>query len=197
MTVCGGLLSFEKQEPIHAAATTVPSNVAKANMNPSKSWHAELALAQAAGLEAYRLIAQANELQVSHKGRADLVTQVDLQSEAIIRKHLSTALPAVPILGEEEGGERHPTQWIVDPLDGTTNFVHGFPAYAVSIALMVDSEVRVGCIINAANGEIYTASQGGGAYLNDQRLQVSQVKNLENALLLTGFPYDRHQKARF
>lgn len=158
-------------------------------------WTAELTLAKAAGSLARQAIAEAHSLQVSHKGRVDLVTQVDLLSEAIIRKHLSTALPDIPILGEEEGGQAQATQWIVDPLDGTTNFVHGFPAYAISIALMVDAEIRVACIINAVNGDIYTASQNGGAHLNDQAIRVSQVKTLNDALLLTGFPYDRQQKA--
>ena len=197
MMVSEGPSSSEKQEPTTALATTAQLNADRPSMSTPQQWSAELKLAIAAGTKAQHMIAQANALEVSHKGRSDLVTQIDLKSEALIRAHLTAALPNIPILGEEEGGDKNPTQWIVDPLDGTTNFVHGFPAYAVSIALMVDSEVRVGCIVDAVNGDIYAASQGGGATLNQNPIQVSQTNHLDSALLLTGFPYDRHLQAAF
>ena len=166
-------------------------------MTAKRRWSSELKLAISAGVKAQQMIAHANDLKINHKGRADLVTQIDLNSEALIRAHLTAALPDIPILGEEEGGKKQATQWIVDPLDGTTNFVHGFPSYSVSIALMVDSELRVGCIVDGVSGDVYAATQNGGATHNQTPIQVSQTKYLKDSLLLTGFPYDRHKHAAF
>lgn len=159
------------------------------------NWDLELSLAIGAATKASRHISLEQKLDVQHKGVVDLVTQVDLQSEAIIRKHLKDALPEIPILAEEEGGERNSTQWIVDPLDGTTNFVHGFPAYCVSIALMVDDEITVACIIDAVTMDVYSATKGGGAFCNTKAIHVSSVSLISQSLLLTGFPYDRQTNA--
>lgn len=134
--------------------------------------------------------------RVSHKGAIDLVTRIDLTSEAAIRTVLSEATPDIPILAEEGGGAyTATTRWIVDPLDGTTNFVHGFPSYAVSIGLQVDGVLQVGCIYDPLRDHLYTATRGGGAFCNDERLRVSATDELSRALLLTGFPYDRQQRA--
>jgi len=133
---------------------------------------------------------------VRHKGAVDLVTKVDLACETVIRDVLGKQTPDIPILAEEGGGASHATtRWIVDPLDGTTNFVHGFPAFAVSIGLQVNGTLEVGCIYDPLRDHTYTARRGQGAWCNGQRLAVSQTSALSDALLLTGFPYDRTDNA--
>jgi len=133
--------------------------------------------------------------QVRHKGAIDLVTQVDVAAEKAIVGVITKHTPDIPILAEEGGGARdQSTRWIVDPLDGTTNFVHGYPSYAVSIALQVDGVLQVGCIFDAVHGDAYTATNGGGAWLGGQRLTVSSTDRLADALLVTGFPYDRRER---
>lgn len=137
-------------------------------------------------------------LRVDRKGAVDLVTQVDLAAEAAVRAVLSERSPGVPVLGEEGGGAvAADTRWIVDPLDGTTNFVHGFPHYAVSVALEEHGQLVAGCIACPRSGEVVVASQGGGAWLDGQRLQVSDVRSLDQALFLTGFAYDRRERPDF
>lgn len=134
-------------------------------------------------------------LEVAHKGAIDMVTQVDLAAEAAIREELARHTPDIPILAEEGGGAWSvETRWIVDPLDGTTNFVHGYPSYAVSIALQVEGVLEVGCILDAVSGVPYTAVRGGGARRSGERIEVSQTRVLDRALLVTGFPYDRRTK---
>jgi len=133
-------------------------------------------------------------LSIRHKGAIDLVTQVDMAAESAIRSVLAEHTPDIPVLAEEGGGAVDcPTRWIVDPLDGTTNFVHGYPSYAVSIALEVERELVVGCVFDAVNGVAYTASKGGGSWCGDLRLRVSETSELSGALLATGFPYDRRK----
>jgi len=133
-----------------------------------------------------------SRLDVHHKGEIDLVTQIDLAAEAEIRACLSKHTPDIPILAEEGGGPwDEDTRWIVDPLDGTTNFVHGYPSYAVSIGLQVQGRLEVGCVFDAVHGRAYTATHGGGAWCGDERLRVSSCAQMDRALLVTGFPYDR------
>ena len=128
-------------------------------------------------------------LEVAHKGAIDMVTQIDLAAEAVIREELSAHTPDIPILAEEGGGAwSEDTRWIVDPLDGTTNFVHGYPSYAVSIALQVDGVLEAGCIFDAVGGVPYTAIRGGGAYRDGEPIAVSETPVLDRALLVTGFP---------
>lgn len=192
----GELFLFNSPVLILVSVTMVPFSATKTSMITANSrWYAECRLAQEAAQLAYQHIQKSHDLNISYKGRVDLVTQVDLESETIIRKVLSQARPDIPILAEELGGEQRDTQWIIDPLDGTTNFVHGFPGYAVSIGLMVENTIRVGCILDASQGALYTATQGGGAYCNDEPIQVSTTTTLEQSLLLTGFPYDRQKRA--
>ena len=153
-----------------------------------------LAVAEEAARTAGHIIQEAagTHLNVRHKGAIDLVTQVDLAAEAAIRSCLQRHTPDLPILAEEGGGPwDKDTRWIVDPVDGTTNFVHGYPSYAVSIGLQVEGELEVGCIFDAVHGRSYTATRGGGAWCGDERLSVSSCATLERALLVTGFPYDR------
>lgn len=135
---------------------------------------------------------------VSHKGVVDLVTECDLRCEERIRAILGAAFPEIPVVGEERGGDvASPTRWIVDPIDGTTNFVHGFPSYAVSIGLTVDDEPHVGVIHDPVRGQTFRATRGHGAFCNDRPIRVSETRSLDHALCASGFAYDRRQKADF
>lgn len=152
--------------------------------------------ARAAGEEIRRRAARAEE--VRHKGEIDLVTEVDLACERRIREVLERRCPQVPVLAEEGGGARgEPTRWLVDPLDGTTNFVHGLPHFAVSVALQWEGELLAGCVLDPSRGEEFFAARGLGAFLGPRQLEVSRVERLNGALLATGFPYDRRRKAAF
>lgn len=131
--------------------------------------------------------------EIRHKGTVDLVTEVDLAAEKIVVDALSQAYPNDGILAEE-GGETHldrARRWIVDPLDGTTNFSNGFPHFAVSIGLWDERGAIVGVIHDPLRNWTYWATRGGGAWRNEKRLRVSGADSLPNALLATGFPYDR------
>jgi myo-inositol-1(or 4)-monophosphatase len=134
--------------------------------------------------------------KVREKGRFDLVTEADLASQRAIRDYLVRRYPRHDFLGEEErSGESRPAPnaaptWIVDPLDGTTNYVHDFPMYCVSLGLQVGGELVVGVVFDPSRPELFVAARGQGAWLNDQRLQTSRAARLEEALLATGFPAD-------
>jgi myo-inositol-1(or 4)-monophosphatase len=131
-------------------------------------------------------------IRIEFKGQYDLVTEADRQSEALIAGLVRERFPDHDILAEEDdyGNLHSDYRWIVDPLDGTTNFAHGFPWFAVSIALEVRGRLTLGVVYNPYVGELYFAERGQGAFLNDRRLQVSQTRLLERALLATGFAYD-------
>lgn len=134
--------------------------------------------------------------EVTHKGAVDLVTAVDLASEAAIRAACAAATPEIPVLAEEGGGAVGArTRWVVDPLDGTTNFVHGYPAFCVSVALEVDGVLHAGCVYDPLRDEAYLAQRGGGARCGGQALAVSSTPDVDRALLLTGFAYDRRERA--
>lgn len=129
--------------------------------------------------------------KVSYKGEVDLVTEADKRSEAAIVSRLRRHFPSHAIVAEEGGGATAAESryvWQVDPLDGTTNFAHGFPVFAVSIALLEDGEPLVGVILNPTNRELFTAMRGEGAYLGQKRIRVSSVEHLSKSLLATGFP---------
>jgi myo-inositol-1(or 4)-monophosphatase len=133
------------------------------------------------------------DLGISTKSsEIDLVTKVDKLCEEKIREIISSAYPDHVILGEE-GGESTGNashRWIVDPLDGTVNYAHGFPFYCVSIGFEVDGVVQVGVVLDSVRNEMFTATRGGGAYLNGVKLSVTREPNLKKCLLATGFPYD-------
>ena len=131
--------------------------------------------------------------RVSHKGAIDLVTEVDLASEALIRERLAPT--GIPVHGEEGGGVTTGRRWVVDPLDGTTNFVHDYPHYAVSIALCEDDRPLVGVIYDPLRDRMHAATAGGGAVVNGAPMHVSDTRSLADALCVTGFPYDRREKA--
>ncbi len=131
-------------------------------------------------------------LEIEMKGDKDLVTEVDKESERLIVEHLLSRFPGHNIVAEEgvypQGGSI--CRWIIDPVDGTTNYAHGYPWFCSSIALEQDGELVAGVIYNPVYDELFTATKGGGAYLNGSRLSVSTRSPLKNTLLGTGFPYD-------
>jgi myo-inositol-1(or 4)-monophosphatase len=134
--------------------------------------------------------------QVREKGHADLVTDADLASQEAVRSYLQARFPDHAFLGEEgpaaksRPGPGAPPTWIVDPLDGTTNYVHDCPLYCVSIGLEVAGELVVGAVYDPSRDELFHAAQGLGAFQNDRRLQTSTTDRLDQALLATGFPPD-------
>ncbi len=129
-------------------------------------------------------------LQVSSKRHNDFVTEVDKAAEAAIIDMLREAYPDHAILAEESGASGESEyQWIIDPLDGTTNFIHGFPQYAVSIALAHKGQVTQAVVYDPTRNELFTASRGRGAYLNERRIRVSRRTKLQEALIGTGFPF--------
>lgn len=128
--------------------------------------------------------------KVMHKGPADLVTEADLKADAFIVKAIKDLFPDHEILAEESGGNREADiLWVIDPIDGTTNYAHGFPVYAVSIGLFVKKESLAGVVYDPNLKELFSAVRGRGATLNGDAIHVSTVESLENALLATGFPY--------
>ena len=132
---------------------------------------------------------------VRYKGEVDLVTEIDEQAEQVIREILLGAFPAYGMLAEEGGtlvGEED-ARWIVDPLDGTTNYAHGLPLFCVSVALQRAGEVNLGVVHDPMREETYVAERGGGASLNGEPIKVSDTDELIQALIATGFPYDRAQ----
>jgi len=121
----------------------------------------------------------------------DLVTRVDRESEAMIRDVLLASYPEHVVLGEEEGQRGDaPYRWVVDPLDGTLNYAHGFPFYCVSIGLEIDGQIEVGVVLDSFRDELFTAVRGGGAYLNGAPVAVTAETELRKSMLATGFAYD-------
>ncbi|WP_442580973.1 inositol monophosphatase family protein [Mesorhizobium sp. ASY16-5R] len=148
--------------------------------------------AMKAGRSLSRDFGEVQNLQVSLKGPGDYVSQADRKAEDIVFAELSKARPGYGFLMEERGaiaGEDDQHRWIVDPLDGTTNFLHGLPIFAVSIALERQGQLVAGVIYNPAMDELYTAERGGGAFLNDRRLRVAARAKLSDAVIGTGVPH--------
>jgi myo-inositol-1(or 4)-monophosphatase len=129
-------------------------------------------------------------VSISYKGEVDLVTQADRLSEQAIVTRLRKHFPNHAIIAEEGGGAESDStfRWHVDPLDGTTNFAHGYPCFAVSIGLEEAGELIAGVIFQPVSGELFTAEKGGGAYLNRKKIHVSAIETLATSLLATGFP---------
>ncbi len=151
-------------------------------------------LAEEAAREAGRLLMRRfrTAFAVAHKGEVNLVTEVDLAAEELIVSRIRSAFPDHAILAEENHSRRKSGShiWIIDPLDGTTNYAHGFPAFAVSIGLEIDGELACGAVYNPVLDEMFTACRGGGAFCNGEPVHVSQTASLGESLLSTGFPYD-------
>jgi myo-inositol-1(or 4)-monophosphatase len=135
----------------------------------------------------------AGSRRITYKGSPiDLVTEMDARAEALIVEALTGTFPDDAVLSEETGARagRSGRRWIVDPLDGTTNYAHGLPVFAVSIALETDGQVTLGVVYDPNRDELFAAERGAGAFLGDERLAVSRTAALGESLLSTGFPYD-------
>ncbi len=152
--------------------------------------------ARTAGNVIVRAIEQLDKVEVELKGTNDLVTNVDRSAEQAIIDTIRKSYPKHTIIGEECGllpGEDNDYQWIIDPLDGTTNFVKGIPHFSVSIALKVKGRIDQAVVYDPVRGELFTASRGKGAQLNGFRIRVKQPKELNGAILATGFPFKQKQ----
>lgn len=161
-----------------------------------------LELATTVALEAGGLLAErlrtATELVETKSSITDMVTQVDRDSEALLVGHILAERPHDAVLGEE-GGERAGTsgvRWVLDPLDGTTNYLYGYPAFAVSVAAEIDGEACVGVVHDAARGETFAAARGRGATVDGHAAAVSSKADLATALVGTGFSYVRDDRVR-
>lgn len=158
--------------------------------------------ARAAGDLIVRYVDRVDSLNISPKGRNDFVSEVDRKAEQEIVGILRKAYPGHAFLGEEGGRHGLPKgeyTWVIDPLDGTTNFLHGFPQFAVSIALIHKGQIECGVVYDPMRQELFTAKRGGGAALENRRLRVTGQKTFTGALLGTGFPFkdQRHNDAYF
>jgi myo-inositol-1(or 4)-monophosphatase len=148
--------------------------------------------ARRAGRSLKRDLGEVENLQVSLKGPANFVTLADKRAEEMLHDDLVKARPGYGFIGEEGGireGQDKSHTWIVDPLDGTTNFLHGIPQFAISIGLQREGTVIAGLIYNPANDELYIAERGKGAFLNDQRLRVAGRRNLADCVIACGLPH--------
>jgi myo-inositol-1(or 4)-monophosphatase len=162
-------------------------------------WEQEAHLAAEAARAAGKALLElfGKEIQVEMKGEIDPVTAADLRSEKVILEQIARRFPRDSILTEESGEHnRDPGRlWIIDPLDGTVNFAHGFPMFAVSIALQAHGEIVLGVVLNPLLEECFEARKEGGAFLNGRPIAVSRTSELQASLLATGFPYNVHQES--
>jgi myo-inositol-1(or 4)-monophosphatase len=150
--------------------------------------------ARRAGNLIYRSADKIDHLTITKKSHADFVSEVDRAAEQVIMETLLEAYPSHAILAEESGSHGDSEYlWIIDPLDGTTNFLHGFPQFAVSIALEHKGVLTQAVIYDPVRNELFTATRGQGAYLNDKRIRVSKRLHMADALIGTGFPYSNFQ----
>jgi myo-inositol-1(or 4)-monophosphatase len=146
--------------------------------------------ARRAGEVIIRSLNRLESLTVASKGRNDFVTEVDHAAEHEIISTIRRHYPQHAFLAEESGASgESDTVWIIDPLDGTTNFMHGFPVFAVSIACQIKGRLEHAVVYDPMRGELFTASRGAGAHLENHRLRVSKARTLEGSLVATGFPY--------
>ena len=161
-------------------------------MQGSANLNVMIKAARKAGRSLVKDFREVENLQVSSKGPGDFVSKADREAERLIREELMGARPTYGFLGEE-GGETagaDPTRrWIVDPLDGTTNFLHGMPQWSVSIALEHKGEIVSAVVFDAAKDELFWAEKGAGAWMNDKRMRVSGRRHLHEALFATGVPF--------
>ncbi len=150
-------------------------------------------VAVGAAMQAGRILSEyaGKTIRIDAKQHHDFVTEVDQRSEEAIIQYIRRAFPGHDILAEESGADPKggDYRWIIDPLDGTTNFIHGMPMYAVSIALEVAGDLTVAVVYEPVRRELFVAEKGRGAYLNDRRLSVSRTSTLSRCLLATGFPF--------
>lgn len=145
-----------------------------------------------AGRGLARDFGEVENLQAARKGPGDFVTKADMKAEKVLREELQKARPGYSFLGEETGlveGSDPQHCWIVDPLDGTTNFLHGIPYFSISIALKRQDQIVAGLIFNPATDELYTAERGGGAFFNDRRMRVAARRDMADCVICTGVPH--------
>lgn len=155
-------------------------------------WTVMTGAAQKAARALKRDFGEIEQLQVSQKGPSDFVSAADLRAERVLHTELQKARPKFGFLLEEGGkikGEDGHHRWIIDPIDGTTNFLHGIPHFAISIGLEMDGEMIAGLIFNPIADEMYYAEKGKGAFLNDKRIRVSARASLIDSLIATGIPF--------
>ena len=151
--------------------------------------------ARVAGNIIQRNIERAGDLKITKKGDNDFVTEVDQQAEQAIIETIQASYPDHAFWAEESGVQGDSEYiWIIDPLDGTTNFLHGFPQFAVSIALQHKGVLTQAVVFDPGRNELFTASKGSGALLNNQRIRVSHRKTLTGTLLGTGFPFKQQER---
>jgi myo-inositol-1(or 4)-monophosphatase len=149
------------------------------------------------------LVQRLGAAKVSNKGDIDLVTEADVASENLIIERIRSYYPQHGILAEESGeavvvgGKRSDWKWIIDPLDGTTNYAHGYPCFCVSIALEHKGLIEIGVVYDPMRDEMFAAERGAGATLNDRKMRVSSVEALNHAMLCTGFPYNVRERPDF
>jgi myo-inositol-1(or 4)-monophosphatase len=158
-----------------------------------------MAAARKAARPLVRDLGELENLQVSMKGPADFVTSADRRTEKILIEELTRARPGYGFLGEESGtieGKDKTHRFIIDPIDGTTNFLHGIPHFAISIGLEREGQIVSGLVYNPATDEMFVAEKGQGAFLNSKRLRVAARKTMSSALVATGFPFLGHDEAR-
>jgi myo-inositol-1(or 4)-monophosphatase len=149
--------------------------------------------ARAAGNVLLRYYDRIDSLTITTKGKNEFVSEVDRAAEEVIIETLRKAYPDHAVLAEESGHtDGNDFQWVIDPLDGTTNYLHGFPQFSVSIALKHKGVLEHGVVYDPLREEMFTASRGSGALLNDRRMRVTARRGLEGALIGTGFPYREH-----
>jgi myo-inositol-1(or 4)-monophosphatase len=154
--------------------------------------------AEKAGRGLIRDFGEVDHLQVSRKGPGDFVSAADLKAEKTVKDELKKGRPEFGFLMEESGhtdGSDKTHTWIVDPLDGTTNFLHGLPHFCVSIALARENEVIAGVIFDPVKDEVFWTERGIGAFVNNHRLRVSGRRNLENSIIATGAPFNLHEES--
>lgn len=200
MQLAGRLYSAE--DPGHRAKLTEGEHVAKKFVTTSPSVIAQKSLldicllaAESAAQVIRKAAASLDDLTWEHKGTADFVTDVDRDAERAITGIIRGFLPTAPIVGEELTPASELVvdgiAFFVDPLDGTTNFLHGYPEYSVSIAAVQSRELVAAVVVNCASGETFTAEHGSGAYRDADRISVSRIEEPERALIGTGFPFKR------
>ena len=149
------------------------------------------------------LVQKLGVAKVTTKGDINLVTEADIAAENLIIERIRSYYPQHGILAEESGeaallgGKRSEWKWIIDPLDGTTNYAHGYPCFCVSIALERDGQLEIGVVYDPMRDEMFAAERGNGATLNDRKIRVSTVDELSGAMLCTGFPYNVRERPDF
>ena len=141
------------------------------------------------------------KIEISKKGDINLVTEADIASEKHIIEKINTHYPKHSILAEESGDAvvigNSKWKWVIDPLDGTTNFAHGYPCFCVTLALEHEGEIVVGVTYDPTRNELFASEKGSGATLNNKPIRVSETRQLKDALLVTGFPYDARERENF